>query len=138
MLPGSPSPYLINISCSFLYYRLMSTLNLSAYDSLCKGFGHTITRMSVIGEQIHFHRQQHQELCMALKVRNLELVGDWSRCIALHADNKPMPAIAELLRQAMQGFACQCGACPSCLGIGTRKLEEEGSCACMLEHMATA
>ena len=101
-------------------------------------FGHTITKMSVVGEQIHFHRQQHKELCEALTARNLELVGDRNRCIAVHASNKPIPASRELLRQAMQGFACKCRACPSCLGIGKMKLEEEESYACMLEDVATA
>ena len=72
--------------------------------------------MSILGEQIYFHK--HQELCRALKARGLELVGDWNRFIAVHRCSKPAPATSELVQQAVQGLACQCRACPSCLGIG--------------------
>ena len=88
-------------------------------------FGHMVTRMSIIGEQIYFHRQQHEELCSVLKSKNLKLVGDLNRCIAIHASEERVPAVAELVRQAMWGFACRCKACPVCLGIGRTKLEED-------------
>ena len=86
--------------------------------------GYTITTMSVTGEYIHFDRQQHRELSLALQVRDLELVGDWRSCISVRGCNEAIHPEEELQWQAKQGLACQCKACPSCLGIGQTKLDE--------------
>ncbi len=79
--------------------------------------GCTITNMSVTGKDIHFHKEQRQELCIALKARDLALVGDWWRCIAVRGCNDPVCPAEELHRQAVLGLACRCKACPACLGI---------------------
>ena len=85
-----------------------------------KSLGRAIRKMSVV---------QHEELCTALAVRDLNLVGDWSRCIAIHLSNSSVPTAVELREQAQQEFACKCKACPSCLGIGTTVYEELDHCS---------
>ena len=89
-----------------------------------KSLGLIIKKMSVVGKQIQFDRQQHGELCMALEARDLELVGDWSKCIAMCPNNTIVPTAAELREQAKLGFTCECKACPSCLGIGAAEFEK--------------
>ena len=74
-----------------------------------ESIGRTITRMSVIGNPIAFHLQQHKKLCMALKARNLQLIGDLSMCVAMRACNDPIPRHADLLREAKQNLSVSVG-----------------------------
>ncbi len=68
-------------------------------------------------------------LSTALETRGLKLGGDWDKCIAIHESNVPVPPAAELLQHAIQGLACQCKACPSCLSIGPTVLGKKESCS---------
>ena len=72
--------------------------------------GHTITRLNISGRRIWIDVQQQHELCKALMVRNLELGGDWSQCVMLHASGHP---VATMVNE----YKCMCKACPQCLGI---------------------
>ena len=102
----------------------LETLLVSCKENVALDFvdayslGRTITRMGVIGTAIHFRTQQQQELCTALEARGLRLGGDCERCIAIHQSNGLAPHVDVLHQQAVQGLACQCKACPTCLGIG--------------------
>ncbi len=115
-IPASPNLEKLLVSCK-------GSVTLDFVDA--SSLGRTITRMSVTGDYIHFDTKQRQELCMALKARDLKLDGGWMKCIAVQGCNDPVCPAAELRRQAMQEMACQCSACPSCLGIGERMLDED-------------
>ena len=113
-IPALPSLETLLVSCN-------RNVELKFTDP--EGLGRTITRMSVAGQQIHFDLQQQRELISALHARSMELVGDWNRCMAVHASkNNPIPTAAELLGQTWQGLRCRCQACPSCLGVGRNTL----------------
>ncbi len=110
----------------------LETLLVSCYEYVELDFadpgylGRTIKSMSIVGKRIKFQVQQHEDLCKALGSRNLELSKDQSGCVhAIHASGDPFLSKAELLEQARQGFECRCGACPSCLGIGSSMLNRE-------------
>ena len=87
--------------------------------------GRTVVKMIVIGTQILIDMQQRLDLCTALNIRGLGLVGDWRKCIAVHKSNDLAPPVAELVRQAKRDLACHCGACPPCLGIGLSMVDGE-------------
>ena len=111
----------------------LETLLVDCKESVALDFvdasslGRTVTKLIVKGTQIPVCMEQRHDLCMALNSRGLGLVGDWRRCIAVHRSNDPAPPIAELLQQVMQGLACQCKACASCLGIGDSVQDKEDS-----------
>ncbi len=89
--------------------------------------GRIITRMVISAQEIHFHAEQKQELCKALKARGFKLAEDcrWPRCIAVQKVDDPSTSIAEVEDQYKNGLGCKCRACPSCLGIGLKMLERE-------------
>ena len=95
----------------------LKTLLISCTENVAVNFidpaflGHTITKMSIRGKRICIDMQQQHELCEALKARNLELGGDWSKCVSVHARGHASPTIAD-------GYQCSCQAFPRCLGIG--------------------
>ena len=115
-------PTLPNLATLVVYCHGNIALEFTHPESI----GHTVKRMTVAGKPISFHKQQHEKLCIALKARDLQLIGDSGMCIALSACNgRILPDAATLLRQAKQDLKCRCRACPCCLGIGRGgKLDE--------------
>ncbi len=108
-----------------LLVRCKGSVALDFVDA--DSLGQTITKLSVTGRRIFFNGQQRKKLCTALRTRDLVLDGDWDKCVAVYGSNDPAPTVAELLQQTMQGLACHCKGCPSCLGIGQSMLSEEDS-----------
>ena len=124
---GVTIPALPNLETLLVVCTGSVALDFADPDSL----GRTITRMSVAGTQIHFFQEQRRVLLMALRTRGLTLIGDWDKCVAVHESKAPVPLTAELLEQARVGLACQCKACPSCLGVGQTMLDGKESCSYM-------
>ncbi len=123
-IPALPNLETLLVSCE-------SILALDFTDP--EYLGRTITKIVLSAQDMRFHAKQHQRHYRALSTRGLALSGDWSRCaldtytllIAVQTMDDPSHGIAEALKQYKQAFGCTCGACPSCLGIGLKRLERE-------------
>ncbi len=102
LIPALPCLRTLHVSC-------IDYVAVNFVDPVC--LGHTITKMGITGKRICLYPQQHSKLCEVLKARNLELIGNWSKYVSIHAKGRPSPTIVD-------GYQCSCKACPRCLGIG--------------------